>query len=214
MLAGCGGADPTEPRPVQKAEPVGTVPERVPDEQERGAPTRGLACEVQPGPMRLCGASTDNYKASFNADPDEPERRTWLAIHELELDGRRYRVEEGQPLQPEVARLEAVDGDGDGIEVVPELIEGPATVALRVGPQQGLWGPLLTLEHDQVTADAKIVLELRVRGSDTAASVRLEYVRDEELAEAPAGSLEHGGPGGRWLVDGIPTATNLELGWE
>lgn len=214
MLGGCSGSDPAEPRPAREVEPAGTVPERVPDEWERGAPTRGLACSVQRGSMRLCGASTDNYKASFNARPDEPERRTWLAIDELELDGRRYRVAEGQPLQAEAVRLVPVDGRGDAVEVVLELLEGPATVALRVGPQLGLWGPLLTLERDQVPEDAEIVVELRVRGGTDDASVRLEYVRDEDLAEVPADSLEHGGPGGRWLVDGTPTATNLELGWE
>lgn len=214
VVGGCGGADPAEPRPVREKKPAGTAPDKVPDVQEQGAPTKGLACSAQRGAMRLCGASTDNYKASFNAHPDAPERRTWLAIDELELDGRRYRVAEGQPLQPEAVRLEPVDGDGDELEVVPEVLEGPATVALRVGPQLGLWGPLLTLEDDQVSADAKIVVELRVRGGADDASVRLEYVRDDELADAPADSLEHGGPGGRWLVDGTATATNLELGWE
>lgn len=214
-LAGCGGADPTEPRSVRDVKPAGEVPEHVPEVQEIASPTRGLACEAQRGEMRLCGASTDNYKASFNADPNAAERRTWLAIHDLELDGRRYRVAEGQPLQPEAVRLEPVDDDGgDGIEVVPELVEGPATVALRVGPQLGLWGPLLTLEDDQVPAEADIVVELRVRGGGDDAAVRLAYVRDERLANAPPHSLERGGPGGRWTVDGSATATNLELGWE
>ncbi len=214
-IAGCGGTDPTEPRAVREQDPVGAVPEQVPDEQESASPTRGLACAAQRGEVRLCGASTDNYKASFNADPDAPERRTWLAVNELELDGRRYEVVAGQPLQPEAVRLAPVDGEGgDEIEVSAKLIEGPATVALRAGPQLGLWGPLLTLEDDQVPAGETVVVELRVLDGGEDATVRLEYVRDDQLADASEPSREHGGPGGRWSVDGMPTATNLELGWE
>lgn len=213
-MAGCGAADPTAPRPARTVTPAAAAPEQVPREQERGSPTRGLACTIQRGAMRLCGASTDNYKATFNADPTAPEPRTWLAIHELELHGQRYRAAEGQPLQPEAVRMEAIDG-GAEVEVVADVLDGPATVGLRVGPQQGLWGPLLRLDDEQVRDDAPIVVELRVQGDGAeAAAVRVTYVRDEQLADASPDSLEHGGPGGRWLVDGTPTATNLELGWE
>jgi len=214
IATGCGGTDATEPRPVQDVEPVGDPPSLTPDARDEEAPTRGLPCELQEGSLRLCGASTDNYKASFNADPNAPESRTWLAVHELELDGTRYEVVGGQKLQPQSVHLRPVSEGDDEIQVVPELVEGPASVSLRVGPQLGLWGPLITLNDAQIAADATIVVKLRVVDGHADEVVRLEYVRDDMLANAPPDSLEHGGPGGRWRVSGTPTATNLELGWE
>lgn len=214
FVAGCGEADPTEPRPVRVVDPVGEPPAPTPDARDEDAPTRGLPCDSQGGSLRLCGASTDNYKASFNADPNAPESRTWLAVHELELNGTRYEVVAGQELQPQSVRLRSVDDGDEEVQVVSELVEGPASVSLRVGPQLGLWGPLITLDDDQVVAGSKVIVHLRIVDGPASAVVRLEYVRDDELANAPSESLEHGGPGGRWHVAGIPTATNLELGWE
>ncbi len=212
-LTGCGGGDdPTAPRAVRPVDPPAPVPESVPDAREPEAPTRGLACSVQAAPLRLCGAATDNYKASFNEDPDAPERRTWLAVHELELDGRRYRVVDGQELAQDTVRLREVDGTRI-VELSPSVSAGGGEVRMRIGPQRGLWGPLLTLEDAQVGADEAVTVLLDVVG-DPATRVELTYARDDALASAEPGSLEYGGPGGRWAVDGTTTATNLELGWE
>ena len=104
--AGCGGVDPTEPRPVKTQDPVGEAPEQVPAEQDRTSSTRGLACDTQRGALRLRGASTGDCKASFNADPDERKRRTMaeVATGKLgEVMGRlvmRVRVEYFAPMSP------------------------------------------------------------------------------------------------------------------
>lgn len=212
MLAGCGGEDPTAPRATRTIEPIGSAPDSVAKQRDDGAPTRGIPCDAQHGSLRLCGAATDNYKASYNADPDAPERRSWLAIHELDVNGARYELVGGQDLLPATVSMRPVNG-GAPIEVRARVIEGPATVDLRVGPQRGLWGPLLTLDDAQVDAKHPITVELRVAG-DTRVAARVRYVRDERLATAPKDSLEHGGPGGRWYLEDLPTGTNLELGWE
>jgi hypothetical protein len=212
--SGCGGSDPTEPRPVRETKPAGTAPAGVPAKRETDAPTRGLACDVQSSAVKLCGAATDNYKASFNADPSAPERRSWLAIYELEVRGKRYKVAAGQKLVPPSVKLVSLRGAGNEVDVTSKVVSGPASVAMRVGPQVGLWGPLVTLDDNTAPPDSKIVIELTVAGSGKNAVTRVEYVRDPSLIAAPKDSLEYGGPGGRWRVDGFQTATNLELGWE
>jgi hypothetical protein len=210
--SGCGGEDPTSPRDVRRVDVDATAPASVSDEAEPDAPTRGLACAVQEAPLRLCGAATDNYKASFNEDPDAPERRTWLAVYELEFDGRRFRVVEGQKLVQDTVRLQVVGGD-EIIELSPIVTDGAGEARMRIGPQRGLWGPLLTLEDAPVDGDSPVTVVLE-QVDDPEQRVTLTYARDDGLAAAPRSSLEHGGPGGRWSVDGSMTATNLELGWE
>src|SRR5688500_1138143 len=37
--------------------------------------------------MRIVDPVTDNYKASYGADPTVPERRTWLAIRSISVGG-------------------------------------------------------------------------------------------------------------------------------
>lgn len=213
LFGACGGsdADPTEPREVRPVETEPAVaPQPVP--QDPATPSRGLPCSEQNGALRLCGAATDNYKASFNEDPDAPEARTWLAVHELELDGVRYVIAPGQELVEETLRLRS--DAGDEVELAATIRSGQATaLVLRNGPQQGLWGPLLTIGETPLPADAVIVVDLRIVGSD-ANPVTVAYRHDPTLADPPTESLERGGPGGRWHIAGVPTATNLELGWE
>lgn len=218
MAAGCGGDDPTEPRDVRPVEPVQPT-ERTPAATDQDAPTRGLPCEEQPGALRLCGAATDNYKASFNEDPQAPELRTWLAVHELELDGQRYQAAPGQELVQETVELVAVEADAEPrtVRLAVRAVDGPAgTLQFRIGPQRGLWGPLLQLADRERLKEQPVVVELSVASPADAAgpTLRVTYEHDPQLADVPADHLEHGGPGGRWHVDGMPTGTNLELGWE
>lgn len=209
-LASCGGEDPTSPRGVREREPVEL--RGAPDvPQSDSTPSKGLPCDAQEGVVRACGAATDNYKASFNEDPTVPERRTWLAIHELEVDGNRYSLAKRHPLVVDEVVLERDDG---GRATVRVRSDGPEPVTLRVGPQEGLWGPLLTLGEAPIPAGDDVAVDLVVTVDGDVHVLALRYRRDESLATADDDSLEHRGPGGRWLVSGQQTATNLELGWE
>lgn len=211
LLAACAsGGDPTAPREVREREPVADPAAPVLP-QDEDAPTKGIPCGEQEGSVRACGAATDNYKASFNEDPAAPERRTWLAIHELELDGARYAPSGDHPLT--VGEL-TLHSDGGGQATVTVRAPGGEPVTLRVGPQEGLWGPLLTLPEAPIAPGDDVAVDLVVTVDGDERVLELGYRRDEQLATAPKSSLEHGGPGGRWYVAGRPTATNLELGWE
>lgn len=212
LASGCGStADPTAPRDVREVDGVDR-PSEVTAERDLDSPSRGLPCAAQRAePVRLCGAATDNYKASYN-DDDRPERRTWLAIHEVEVDGVRWRPVPGTPLAADELELERVDGAEGRRTARVEIAVGPGdAVTLRTGPQRGLWGPLLTIDSARALEREAVVVRLAFGDAD---AVDVEYRYDEALAAAPEDSLEHRGPGGRWYVAGIATATNLELGWE
>lgn len=210
-LAGCGtGTDPTQPREVRPREPVEldgapAVP------RDPATPSRGLPCAEQDGTVRACGAATDNYKASFNEDPSAREHRTWLAIHGLEVDGTMYALSGEHPLTGAEVTLAAEDGRRATVTVTADR---GARATLRTGPQEGLWGPLLTLDESPIQPENDVAVDLEVTVDGDVHVLELLYRRDEALATADEDSLEHGGPGGRWIVAGRPTATNLELGWE
>jgi hypothetical protein len=215
IAAGCGGTDPTAPRDVRPIE-AQELPGAPQVDQDEAAPSRGLPCDAQDGEQaRLCGAATDNYKASFNERPEDGDARTWLAIHELELDGTRYLPEPGQPLTGQTLALRS--GDGDQVTVRASIESGPGrTIVIRFGPQQGLWGPLLTIEQRPLSPGDVVVVRLLVEDDEGSqlATTDVEYRHDPVIADAPADSLEHLGPGGRWFVAGTATGTNVELGWE
>jgi hypothetical protein len=220
--AGCGNAeDPTAPREVRTIEPVEAPATSEPAAQARDeqSPTKGIPCAAQLDAgekLALCGAATDNYKASFNADPDVPERRTWLAAYQLQVGDVRWQPVDGAALASDELAFERVDGEPGSLQATVEIIDGPgSSVQLRSGPQRGLWGPLLTIDSVDTLRDAPVTVRVVARddeGSEQTADVTYRF--DEVLAAAPASSLEHNGPGGRWHVAGIATTTNLELGWE
>ncbi len=222
VVAACspGGGDPTAPRDVRTIE-TEPAPASVASERDAAAPSRGLPCDVQldrddPPALGLCGAATDNYKASYNDDPDAIELRTWLAIHQLQLDGERWQPVAGTPLTAAKVVLERADGAPGTRTVTVSVVDGPgANVVVRTGPQHGLWGPLLTIDSRAALEDAPVTVRIDVDGDgDAGRSVQVLYRRDDQLADAPPDSLEHNGPGGRWVVAGMKTATNVELGWE
>lgn len=233
LVVGCGGGeDPTAPREVREAKPQ-PAPPTVVDEVDEESPSRGLSCTVQVDePLGLCGAATDNYKASFNEDPDAPELRTWLALHELELDGRRYEPIPGDEVTvPEVllravrddavAETDAGTGAADGpdrLVAAARITDGPADIiSWRVGPQRGLWGVLLQLRDSTSLADEPVRVEIQVRertDGPVLAATTVTYEHESAFANASPDSLERNGPAGRWHVAGAATATNLELGWE
>lgn len=219
MATACGD-DPTAPREVRTIEPE-PAPAHVTEDRDENSPSRGLPCDVQlaadpPPGIGLCGASTDNYKAAYNADPAAPERRTWLAFHQLLADDELYQPVADTPLTAEQVDLERADGATGTRRASVQVIGGPGEdVAFRTGPQLGLWGVLLTIESVEALEPEPVRIRITIDDPDSnPRTVEVEYRHDPELATAPSDSLEHNGPAGRWHVAGIATATNLELGWE
>lgn len=214
VLAGCDGRDTRDRPPASGA---GTVPGAA-GEPEPEAPAAPNA------PVRLIGVATDNYKASFNEDPEAPELRTWLSIRELEVAGVRWRL----PAQVTAAEqasfgesvaLEPVAGGPASANVTVEPGTGPiATLQMRMGPQEGRWGPLLLISSREALtrapATARLIVTIASGPRRSRHALALTYVRDPELTAAPEDSLEHNGPGGRWQVAGTATVTNVEAGLE
>lgn len=208
--AGCGGAGSSRDGDASGGEAA------------RAAPTSGAT-------VQLVDVATDNYKASFNEDPSVPERRTWLSSKQLEVDGATW--EPDPSTMPKPGGVELVNevvlvpvgartSTGGTAHVRVRLARTAEQATFRLGPQEGRWGPLLTIpDRDSLsTSPIQLVLTIEgIHGTDRVTAfdaIELEYRHDPQLAAAPEGDLEHNGPGGRWFVDGEPTETNVEAGWE
>ncbi len=220
----CGSGEVIDPATVPQVEREVVDDPAVPVEEVPTAVTAD-------GAVRLVDVATDNYKASFNEDPSVTELRTWLAIRAIEVEGVRYVLADpppvGEAVFAEAMTLEqAADAVAGGslprqLDVSAHVIDGPgASIQLRAGPQDGRWGPLLVIAGRDELEQAPVMVELRLSpldepGADLSLpTVELAYAFDAGIAAAPASSLEHNGPGGRWQVAGQPTVTNLEEGWE
>lgn len=172
-----------------------------------------------PAAIRLVDAGTDNYKASFNADPEVPERRTWLTIEAVEVDGVRWKPtasEFGPKGEARFADDVNLTARSASRRATLRVVSGPAQLLrFRLGPQAGRWGPLLEITSAEDLGARPVEVEMSVAGEGgKPRRLRLTYRRDPSLARAPTDSLEHNGPGGRWVVAGLATRTNVELGWE
>lgn len=162
------------------------------------------------------GAYTDNYKASFNADPTVWESRTWLAMRSLSANGVGYTP----------ASLPAAGGSyaaGDTGMSLRASDGGSATLtaattstnALGQGyfrtDANGDFGLLMQEKSRDALKTAPIheVLSV-VRGGVVVATLSADYTYDAAVFNATAPSLEYNGPGGRWYVNGVATRLNWE----
>lgn len=167
--------------------------------------------------LRIEDPITDNYKASFNADPSKPELRTWLAWQAVAAAGTRWR-----PIAPSnfqftngSVAVNAEDGRSGTLDV--RVLSGPMSSPVLVrtdatnAASGGRWGPLGTLtDRDALrSSPAQLGLSLVVDGT-VLATGSISYRHDAALAAAPAGHLEYNGPGGRWFVGSTATRTNEE----
>lgn len=163
--------------------------------------------------LTLVGPATDNYKAAYNPDTNAPENRTWLSWLRLRAAGTTWNVDDGQPLISERLRVTASNGRTAYLSAQTRSANA-ALLSFRVGPQPLLWGLFLQLEsrsHLQSTPVA-VQLYLHTAQGRVLARTSAGYRYDRSLAAAPAGSVEHNGPGGRWYVNGAATRTNVQIG--
>lgn len=168
--------------------------------------------------MSLDDPITDNYKASYNADPSRPELRTWLAMQRIVVSGTTW-----QPVVPsEISvvsggSVDVVAADGRSGRLVAQVASGPfANPPLwRIDPASaasgGRWGILATVTDRQMltTTPARVQLTLFV-GSEAFGTGLLEYRYDAKFANAAQGNIEYNGPGGRWYVGGVATRSQDE----
>lgn len=157
--------------------------------------------------------ATDNYKARFNANPAATELRTWLSWKAIRVGGRNYRPVQGAP----VLRSQLSMRSTDGRRIVLRVHSASANAAFtsfRVGPQAGYSGVFMQIRNRTTLVRNPIRLRITAStpGGRRLASRTLHYRYDRSLANAPASSLEHNGPGGRWYVGSRRTRTNVEIG--
>jgi hypothetical protein len=160
---------------------------------------------------------TDNYKASYNADPTRPELRTWLSLRTITADRATWR-----PVAPDRisvtsdGSIAVISNDGRAGVLTARVTSGPlAAPIMRSDPYSassgGRWGILATVtDRAQLSRTPAVVwLTLTIGGSSIGAGT-VSYRYDSAFANAPAGNIEHNGPGGRWYVGDMPTRTAEE----
>lgn len=168
--------------------------------------------------MSLEDPITDNYKASYNADPSKPELRTWLAMQRIVVAGTTW-----QPVVPSAisvvsgGSVDVMAADGRSGRLVAQVASGPFgnPPLWRIDPASassgGRWGILATVSDRQAlaTTPARVQLTLFV-GTEAFGTGLLEYRYDAKFANAAPGNIEYNGPGGRWYVGGVATRSQEE----
>lgn len=177
-----------------------------------------LSCSVQTSSLRLCRARTDNYKDCYNAPDGARELRTWLAFSHVNAGGASYRVSAGQgrfQRSLAVTRIAGSTSMPSRAFLTAKAYDGPwATMQLRNDSSPALWGPLLRIDGVAALRAEPVRVSIALWRTDGThlAHVAVSYRYDTSLATAPSSSPEHNGPGGRWHVSGLRTATDVELG--
>lgn len=168
---------------------------------------------VAPGSARAATLSiengiSDNYKASYNADPTAPESRTWLSMDRIHAAGTTWR-----PAIPAAisftAPLALTGADGRSASLSLRIVRGRlATTTLRFDPD-GRWGPLVTIADRSTLAASPPRLGLILAADATTLATGVVDYRPASFA-GPGSAIEQGGPGGRWFVG----SQGLRTDWE
>jgi len=178
----------------------------------------GLGCSAQPGRLRLCSVRTDNYKDCYNAPDTVRENRSWLNWHTVWARGATYGKLPGSPQFGQRVRVTRLRGSTRmprrAFITVRPRTSGVSLVNLRVGPPSVLWGALLHLADPATLESQPEQVAIRLHATDGTVLARTvaQYRYDAGIASAAPGTLEANGPGGRWIVNGVATATDVELG--
>lgn len=177
-----------------------------------------LACLCAPTPssaatIQVHDPITDNYKASYNADPSRPELRTWFSARHFVAAGTTWRPSSPDEIAVGSSALQLHAADGRSAWLSARVTAGPvASIFTRVDPTHvasgGRWGLLIALSDRAALAANPVSIALTMTsGTATVATGVVEYRRDAALASVTPGHLEFNGPGGRWYVGGVATRT-------
>ena len=178
--------------------------------------TQLLASASAATTLAASGAYTDNYKASYNADPTQPELRTWLAMTSLTANG----VTSRPASLPATGQAYVAADSGTalrGSDGTLATLSASTTSTNVVGngffrtDANGDFGLLVQERSREALKTASIheTLTLTV-GGNAVATAGADYAYDGAVFNAPATSIEYNGPGGRWAVNGTLTRLNWE----
>jgi hypothetical protein len=173
------------------------------------------ACAVET--MRLEDPYTDNYKASFNDDPSQPELRTWLAMHAITADGTTWEPADPASIVVSGSNIDVQGADGRsglfGVFTGGGPLSDPPEI--RIDPpdaeSRGQWGVLVSLtDRDALQATPGVIRFSLSVGDAVIAVGTVEYRHDASIMANDPGDIEDNGPGGRWFVGGIATRMNWD----
>jgi len=162
---------------------------------------------------------TDNYKASYNADPSETELRTWLSIKSIHAAGTTWApAPPSETLTPAGGTVSVNAADGRTGTLTYRYDSGPVdSMLVRIDPldaeSHGKWGPLMSITSRSALQSAPVLFTLSlVSGGATIGTGSVSYRHDASVANAPSSNIEYNGPGGRWYVGSTATRLNWESG--
>jgi hypothetical protein len=170
-----------------------------------------------PETLAISGGISDNYKARYNADPSQPEHRTWLSMDAIVAGGTTW-----APAAPasdhatsSTLTLSGADGRTGSLSLAVQRgslgltvlrVDRPTTTVDHVR-----WGVLTTVnDPNLLTAQSAIVqLTLSVAGATLATGV-VEYRHEPAFDGVDSTNIEWNGPRGRWYVGGVALRTDWE----
>ncbi|MBC7644805.1 MAG: hypothetical protein H7123_06745 [Thermoleophilia bacterium] len=178
----------------------------------------GLSCKVQKATLKLCSARTDNYKDCFNEADGQRELRTWLSMSAVRARRAEWKITAGQSEFADTLTVRRTTTSTSlprraVLTVTPSHPDQVTVSGFRIGNPSTFWGPLVTLTSSvKVDAPVKLIVRLKKSNGTELGHTSIYYRYDAAIANAPEGSIEYNGPGGRWFVGSRRTKTAWELG--
>lgn len=162
--------------------------------------------------LAITGAVSDNYKASYNADPSAAERRTWLSFDSISAAGTTWAPSRPASITFTGATSIAVaSADGRSGTLALRLTRGTLSIPQFRSDPEGRWGPFGASADPGTLEGTPVLVHLTLAtGAATLATGDVEYRWLAAFANAEPGHLEHNGPGGRWYVGGRGIRTDWE----
>ncbi|MCW2974201.1 MAG: hypothetical protein JWN72_2474 [Thermoleophilia bacterium] len=178
------------------------------------APSAALAA---PSVLSISGGISDNYKARYNADPSQPERRTWLSMDAIVADGVTWAPAAPGTDHATSSALTLNGSDGRTATLTLGVQRGSLglTVLRTDRPSATVdhvrWGVLTTInDPDALAAQSALVQLTMTVGGATLATGIVEYRHEPAFDGLTPSHIEYNGPRGRWYIGGTPLRTDWE----
>lgn len=172
---------------------------------------------LDPAVIAISGGISDNYKARWNADPSQPEHRTWMSMDSISAGGTTWTPAAPATGSTTAATLDLTAADGRTGTLTVAVLRGSfGLTVLRVDAPTAdaptvRWGVLTVVNDPAALAAQSGLLQLTLTsGGVQVASGVVEYRHEPAFDGVPSTHLEYNGPRGRWFVGG----TALRTDWE
>ncbi|MBC7462493.1 MAG: hypothetical protein H7287_14140 [Thermoleophilia bacterium] len=175
------------------------------------------AASAAPSVLAISGGISDNYKARYNADPSQLERRTWLSMDSIVADGATWTPSVPGTDHATSSTLTLNGSDGRAATLSLAVLRGSLglTVLRADRPTATVdhvrWGVLTTInDPDALAAQSALVQLTMTVGGATLATGVVEYRHEPAFDGLTASHIEYRGPRGRWYIGGAALRTDWE----